>query len=522
MSITCTDTPIKNTGKFPKLLLDYISDFERFKELATTAPHAKEIAASAEQRNFDPAKRQVLQKVLQQQYSSLEVSSEVQSNIDLIGHEHTYTVTTGHQLNLLTGPLYTIFKAAATINLAKEVQSHLPEGQHCIPIFWLASEDHDFAEIASVRIFGKTYTWETDQTGACGAFSTQDLSPVLDNIPDLPAWVKECYTQSDNLAQATQKLLNHLFGRYGLLVLDPADAELKKLAAPLFQKEIEQDFIHPAIEAQTEKLKSLGYAPQIETRPLNLFLLDKGYRGRLQWQEDGTAKAAQDYGTFTKEELLHLVANEPEKLSPNVASRPLYQEYILPNLAYVGGPAELAYWLQLGQAFQQAGIPLPSLVPRAFGQIVPSQVAKKIHRLGFKLEQLFQAEQDLKAEYLAMHEDGIPDYEPAIHKLEEAYDLLKKLAKEADPSLEAWVAAEHAKALKSLENATKRITKAVETKHAQGWNQLLGLKDKILPDGTLQERKENIFCFSINHPEMLEQVVNKLRSDFHFKTLIMD
>ncbi|MCU0367575.1 MAG: bacillithiol biosynthesis cysteine-adding enzyme BshC, partial [Cyclobacteriaceae bacterium] len=347
----------EETHSFSSFFIDYIQQkdvlkkfYSRFPVVANFAEQIKE-----KQQSFPSQNRIILTSTLQTQYQKISQHEAVKNNLKLLEHENTFTITTGHQLNLFTGPLYFIFKIVTVINACKELKKHYPHFNF-VPVYWMASEDHDYDEIKYFRLYGKKYTWETDQQGAVGRFNPQTIKKLIDEVPGEISAFKNAYLNHNTLSDAVRYYVNELFGAEGLIVVDADDRNLKKLLSPVMRDDLFNHTTKQLVDTQNQQLESLGYHTQVFARDINFFYLDKNLRSRLELKGD-RFKVVDTAIEFSKEEIEKIIEQEPEKLSPNVVLRPLYQEIILPNLAYTGGPAELVYWLQFKGVFDHFNVP---------------------------------------------------------------------------------------------------------------------------------------------------------------------
>lgn len=464
--------------------------------------------------------REDLVKVLKRQYGSL-ASETAMNNIQQLASNTTYTVTTGHQLNLATGPLYTIFKAISVINLAKALTKKHKD-YHIVPVFWLASEDHDIEEVNHFNLFGKTYHWDTKQIGPVGPMKTKGIKEMLSALPEEISLLNECYAEK-TMVDATRKLLHHFFGHEGLVVLDADAPELKKHFQPIVRKELDEEFSSMAVNKANEELRKQGYKIQVNPRDINLFYIENGLRGRI------VRKGKEDFmveGTkwpFSKKEMDDLVEKKPEAFSPNVLLRPVYQQLILPNIAYVGGPAEIAYWLQLPGLFKDINTYFPALVPRHFGMILNGGNLKKYKKLNLKPGDLFLRPDLLKNELLDRLAEETLNFEEEQQYINKAFDIIQRKVQQADPSLKGFVEGENKKSLKQLENIERRIRKAEEQQHLTKVKQAENLKEKLFPEGTPQERYDNIFTFYINDKDIINKLIGVFEPlDYHYYILADD
>ena len=298
-------------------------------------------------------------------------------NIQSLSESNTFTVTTGHQLNIFTGPIYFLFKLVTTINLSKKLKEYYPDF-HFIPVYWMASEDHDFEEISYFNMFGEKYQWATGQTGAVGRFDPSSLADVLYQIDENVELFEKAYGRFHTLAGSVRFYVNELFGSEGLVVVDGDDSELKAQFATVTKDDILNQNAHQRVNETNKQLINLGYKLQASSRPINFFYLDD-FRRRIICEGENF-KVLGSKIKFSKQEILSEIEHYPERFSPNVIMRPLYQEMILPNLAYLGGPAEIIYWLQLKGVFDYYKIEFPIIMPRNFGMIIHQKIAKKINQ----------------------------------------------------------------------------------------------------------------------------------------------
>lgn len=510
MEVSCID--FEKTGQFSRLFLDYINQKDSLKDFYTAFPSLENMEALSE--NYTLVNREVLVRSLENQYKGFSVSEATSQNIGLLKSENTFTVTTGHQLNLASGPLFFVFKIITTINLAKELKAKYPN-KNFVPVFWMASEDHDFEEINHFYLFGKKYEWNSTQTGAVGRFSTQGVSEVLSQLPESIELLNKAYSQP-TLSEATRYLVNELFGEQGLIILDADDVDLKKEFSPIAEKELFDRKSEKAVVTTSEKLEALDYKAQVHPREINLFYLIDDLRERIIF-EDGAFKVNNRTITFSEAEMKAELKNHPERFSPNVILRPVYQQQILPNLAYIGGPGELAYWFQLKGVFELYNIPFPIIMPRNFGLLLDQNTQHKIEKTGLSEVDLFKPYDVLKAAYLLEHSQTEPSISEEVEGMKTVFEKVIKKATAVDGSLNGAMQAEWQRLEKQFDSIEKRIKKAEERKHETALKQLESLKEKLFPNSGLQERHENIFSFLVNEPDLLRSLTTALSPlDFRF------
>jgi bacillithiol biosynthesis cysteine-adding enzyme BshC len=518
-----THVPLADTGFFSDTFNAYLQQQASLQPFYGRFPSIQNFKEQIEekQKTFPRENRALLTEVLKKQYAGLQISDKTKVNLAGLADENTFTITTGHQLNIFTGPLYFIYKIVTVINAAKALQAQYPEYRF-VPVYWMASEDHDFDEIKYFSLFGKKYVWETDQQGAVGRFQTSGIEAILAELPEKVELFEKAYTQSSNLADAVRAYVNDLFGSYGLVVVDGDTPELKKLLVPIVQDDLLKNTSHQLVVQTNSKLSEAGHKPQIHAREINFFYLANSLRERIVFEDD-KYKVLNTELAFNKEELNTLLQEHPERFSPNVVLRPVYQELILPNLAYCGGPAEIVYWLQLKEVFNQYQLPFPVLLPRNFAMVVNKTNHEKATKLELSLTDLLKSELVLKEELLSKLSGGKWMIEEEKQQVTDLFQQLKAKALELDKTLEGMIGAEEAKTLKGLENIEKRLKKAEEQKLETALNRIYALKEKLFPNGSLQERVDNFLNFYLNHPEFVKQLVDVLNPfEFSFNILALD
>ncbi|MCY7352955.1 MAG: bacillithiol biosynthesis cysteine-adding enzyme BshC [Cytophagaceae bacterium] len=492
--------PFDATRQFSKLFLDYIAQKPDLKPFYDGFPDLEGFRHRLSLKTFDAAKRRTLVDVLQRQYAGLPNPPDFQVLLD----EKTFTVTTGHQLNLCTGPLYVAYKLLTVNNLAKKLAAHFPDYRF-VPVYWMASEDHDFAEINHVSLSGKTYTWETEQTGAVGRMTTQELGELFAVIPEKLEVFERCYAQQPTLASAVRAYLHELFGAEGLVCLDADDRDLKAQFADVMRDDVRYHNTYRLVGETTKRLESLGYKSQITPREINFFYLANGLRERLIPTHDGYEVL--DTGLrFLPEELDELIADEPEHLSPNVILRPLYQEVILPNLAYIGGPSEVPYWLQLKGVFDYYQVPFPLLMPRNFALVLNPSTARRVQNLNLSAEDLFKEEAALRKSFVKRHAEHDLEVDGETARFDQLFTHLYNKAIAIDPTLGGAVRADRQRLFNRLEWLEKRLIRAEARQQEIGLRHLAELKAHLFPDGSAQERVENLMNFLLPYPDFLQKM----------------
>lgn len=516
----CKKIGLKETRRFSKLFLDYIAQSNAdLKDFYNQYPNIENFEKQIGEKYFSAKQRRLLVEVLDRQYKDIEISDRVKTNIRLLEESNTYTVTTGHQLNIFTGPLYFIFKIATVVKTCQVLAERYTD-YNFVPVYWMASEDHDFDEIDHFFSEGKRYQWKTDQKGAVGRFDTSDISELIDSIPGLPDFFKDAYLKNKTLAEAGREYVNYLFGEYGCVVVDADNAQLKKSFASVIKDDVINHSAKALVEEATIAIESLGYKTQVHARDINFFYLKDDVRERLEKSGAKYEVLETDY-RFTYEQLLEEIENHTERFSPNVILRPLYQEWILPNLAYVGGPSEVAYWFQLKKVFDHYKCAFPILMPRNFGVIVNGPLQRKAAKTNLDWVEFFKEQSELERQVALNHSTEEVLMNGKMEELEKLFLEVKKQAAAIDQTLVPHVEAKLAKTINTLEVIEKKFVRAEKKKQADKIRQVEEVLHKLFPGGTLQERKENFLPFFLDNPNLISDLIECFEPlDFQFHILL--
>ena len=513
-----THIPFKKTGFFSKTMIDYLEKSAKLTPFYNNFPSLEgfEKQLKTKKDSFSIKKRKTLVAVLEKQYSKVLTTVNTAENIANLALENTFTVTTGHQLNLFTGPLYFLYKILSAINLCEELKAKYPK-ENFVPIYWMATEDHDFDEINYFNFKGKKVQWNSDQTGGVGRFSTEGLAEVLDvfsnnlgtskNAEYLKELFKEGYVKHDNLADATRYIANELFGAYGLVIIDADQEPLKREFIPFIKEELKNQISYKKV---TETIEELGkdYKIQVNPREINLFYLTDKIRERIIF-EKGVYKVNDTNISWNLDKLLEEVDKNPERFSPNVIMRPLYQEVILPNLCYLGGGGELAYWLQLKSYFEAVEVPFPILLLRNSVQIISEKQARKLDKLDISLEAIFLKQNKLlENKVLEIAEEKI-DFTRQKEFLQQQFVTLKAFAAKTDASFVGAVNAQEKKQVKGLENLENRWLRAEKRRCKDFVDRIVLLQNEILPNESLEERQRNFSEYYLEHGSILIKELKK-------------
>lgn len=501
----------KDTQSFSSTLLAYLDNDPALAAFAGNRPTIEGFAQQLETK-AGKTDRDTLVQVLQQQYGSLlEQRPAVAANISALADERTFTVTTGHQLNVFTGPLYFIFKIVTAIRLAADLKKAFPE-YNFVPVYWMATEDHDFAEINHTRLHGKKITWDIPAAGATGRMKTDSIAGTVheyqrtlglsENSSRLSELVRKAYLEHDNLADATRSLVDGLFGNHGLVIIDADNPRFKQRFASIIEQDIVGEHSWKAIKKTSEDLHRAGFGTQVHAREINFFYLTDTFRERIVANNGRFEVLNQDI-SFSADELKAEIQQHPERFSPNVVMRPLYQEVILPNLAYIGGGAEVAYWLQLKSVFDHYQVDYPILVPRNSAMITDDNMSVKVLRLDLTFRSVFKNTEVLKKEYVRRQTKHRLTLNDEWMELNAIFSKLRLRAHKIDPSLGPSTDAVKARLKKAIKNLEKKLLRADKRNHEDALIQIDRIKEKLFPGGALQERSENMGPLYVRYGDKL-------------------
>ncbi len=531
--MNATYTDYKTTGSFSPTVIKYLENDPELKPFYSFRPDFDGFRELLQHKK-NTCKRSILVEVLQDQYEKLlvkEVSEQTKINLDLLQQENTFTVTTGHQLNIFAGPLYFIFKIVTAIKLAKDLKAEFPD-KNFVPVYWMASEDHDFAEINHTRIGGKKVQWNEEVSGATGRVLTKGIRQALNqykgvlgienHAEKLAKLVETAYTKFENLADATRYLVDALFSQFGLVILDADDARLKQEFAPIIEQDIINQNSFKNISATNEDLQKLGVHIQVNPREINFFYLLKEVRERIVFEEN-QYKVLNTEIAFSEEELKTEIAVHPERFSPNVVMRPLYQEVILPNLAYIGGGAEVVYWLELKANFDFYQVDFPILILRNSGLLVSKRTVEKAEKMDLNLPDFFQDTNTLKTNWIKENSQNQIQLKQEWQELSQVFDRMKLQNRKIDPTLGPSTEAIQKRLEHAVFNLEKKLLKAEKRNYETRLNQIDQVKAEIFPGGSLQERNENFGLFYVKYgSKFIEELVEYFTPlDFKF-TILME
>ena len=378
--------PYHQTNSFGKIALDYLNGSEKLRPFYSSLPTQQGIKETIEKKKQQPVNRSALVEVLRQQYQNVEASETVKGNIERLAEDNTFTVCTAHQPNLFTGPLYFVYKVLHTIKLAAFLKDQLPQ-YHFVPVYYMGCEDADFAELNHTYVDGRKIEWKKEQKGAVGRMTVEKtLRQLINELEgqlsgeafgrDVVDLLRRCYADGKRIQDATFELVNELYGQWGLVVLIPDTPNLKKQMIGVFENDLFHNRSSQIVEKTSEKLGA-NYNVQASPREINLFYLKDDIRERIE-ERDGRFFILNTSLSFSQDEIKKELEDHPERFSPNVILRGLFQETVLPNIAFIGGSGEMAYWLQLKDLFEYYKVVYPVFVSDGtsnVNMIVPATAA---------------------------------------------------------------------------------------------------------------------------------------------------
>ncbi len=520
--------PFEETNGFEKLIIDYLNDSKFLLQFYQFDDTLQGIQSRIETYQNNRLNRENLKEVLLKQYISYgidEIPQKVHKNILSLVHPDTFTVTSGHQLNIFSGPLYVIYKLISTINLAEKLNTHFPD-KHFVPVYWMATEDHDINEITSINLFGKNYKWESQWKGIAGKMPLNGIEAVISELKlifgnsvfgdELISIMTTSYLDSTLLSEATRKWINKLLGKSGLVVIDGNDASFKKTIHDILSDELINKTSSTIINKTTQNLGK-KYQSQANPREINLFYIGDDFRERLVIENDGIKVLNTDI-FFSMDRIKEELISNPEKFSPNVVLRPLYQESILPNVVFVGGPSEISYWLELKDLFEYHNVPLPVLFLRCSSMILDKNMLNKLDKLSIKEKDTFLTVDELIKTFIHTKEKDQPTFHNVIKVISDEFIRLSNSVSTVDPTLRAAVESESIKVLASLHLLEDKIMRSLKKKNETEINQIRKIKGKLFPSGKFQEREDSMISFYLNWGsefiESLKKNLDPLQKEF--------
>ncbi len=522
MPVTASYIAHAVTKRFSSLVTDYLENPRAFSDFVAHPPDYEGIRHAIADRNRFPTDREGLYQELLRQYGSLKLPEPVRQNLEKLRQANCYTICTAHQPALFTGALYFVYKIIHAARLADDLKTRFPDADF-VPVFYIGSEDNDLEELGHFQLGSEAFQWDGGgQQGAVGRMGTDSLQSMLKTVlnrigPPGPAadrlaeLLQTAYAPGQTIAAATRKLVTGLLGDYGIIVIDGDSPALKQKMIPVFADDLLEHKPYALVTAQSERLRE-RYPVQAYPRPVNLFYLDQNIRNRIEQTGPDTWQVVGTDLHWSREQLRDQLAQHPEAFSPNVVLRGLYQETILPNVAFIGGGAEVAYWMQLKPLFEAYRVPYPVLVVRQSIQWIPEQAESLLKTTGLSLNQLFDDPQALLTAYA--QQQAPQPFEIDVLKAQVAARLkpLFQLAADTDGSLEAYGAAQQHRIERLIDATGTKILQAEKRKHQVWYQRVLRLQQLLWLHKGLQERKLTFLDFyPVMGPTFLQAIYDHTR-----------
>jgi bacillithiol biosynthesis cysteine-adding enzyme BshC len=534
--------PFERVPGQSRIFLEYLKDPTRLRRFYPEAVRFHYELAERRTRVLDNYKtdRAALCDALAEMNAAWGAGRETLENVRRLRSNESVAVVTGQQVGLFTGPLYTLYKALSAVKLAACLTAR---GTDAVPVFWMASEDHDWEEVreaqllacdgrlASVSIpdalhregeqVGEVALDETVEDAAKRLF---DLLPSSEFLPDVERLVRDSYHAGRTLAEGFARMLSALTSKYGLVLLDPTDARIKRLAAPLYSEAARRGAeIAAATDARSRELEAEGYHAQVHTSTdaFPLFLIDDGARRALTRTGDGKYRAKGTEHEWTAEELAALAYVEPERFSPNVTLRAVVQDYLLPTVAYFGGAAEVAYFAQTAESYRVLGRPATPILHRASLTVVERRTARTLARYGLKLEDFFEWLDAVIARVVEQHlgRDVAGAFDETDAKVDSALDSLDAALRDFDPTLAEALKGGRRKVRHQLDGLRARFHRAQIQRDRAALRQLERAATALYPERALQERHVNVTSLLARHGlyavEWIHDAIDLSTNDHH-------
>lgn len=498
---------LKSLGILNPLITDYLAHKPSLQRLFTHAPQQESLNAAIHAKQAF-SNRNALVQALQSQYKNLTLSSATKANLESLADEHTFTICTAHQLCLFTGPSYFIYKILSAVKLSKMLKEEYPKNNF-VPVYWMGSEDHDFEEIRAAHVYGKSITWQNDESGAVGKHSLAGIKESIAELSELLGQqakaqkfihkLESFFSGNITYGQAFQAWIMDLFSDFGLIVLDQDDTTLKRCFSSIMKDEILNSSVQASLKSNEDFLAT-NYHVQASSRAINLFYLKDGIRARIEKEGEEYTVVNTDI-RFSRDSILNELNEHPERFSPNVFLRPLYQESVLPNIAFVGGPGEVAYWLQLKDVFDYHQVKQPLILLRDMAVVMSQNHLAKLEDWNISIEDLFTHYDEIAKEFVANESSNDLSLSDQTEAIKKVFEDIKTKALEIDKNMGRSVEAEQQKVFNSISNLENKLIRAEKRNFEQQLKQLENIQSKLLPNDTLQERHDNFIPLYLKHQE---------------------
>ena len=517
------------------LFLDYLYEFENVADFyaydfRNRDNYLKIFKNISEKRSYSSTD---ISQIIANQYSNLNKSAITEKNINKLSDKKTLAIVTGQQLGILGGPLYTFYKIITAIKLSRFLSERYDD-YNFVPIFWLEGDDHDFNEVRAIKIIDegnsllnigyKEEIEEDDAKQSVGHIkfdsTIQDFFDNLGkNLKDTEFKVqllnelKDFYSEGKSFKEAFKDLIFKYFDEYGLIIFDPQEIEVKRLLKPIFKKEITDFRLH------TEKLVHLSatleelYHAQVKVKPVNLFLTYDGGRHSIE-PVDNEFRLRRKRKSFTYDQLVELLENEPEKFSPNVLLRPICQDFLLPTAFYIGGPSEISYFAQIKPLYEFYDIVQPIIYPRSSATILESTIENVLEKHSVQINDIFIDVENIKKKIINSVAESSIDamFDGLTNQVESAFDQLKEKLIDLDKTIADSSNRYRDKIFSSINELKSKAEKAQQKKYEVTLRQIDRAAINLFPNSNLQERELN-FVYYVNKygDEFIKKIFDELQ-----------
>lgn len=517
----------------------YLNDFDKVRDFYRY-DFRSDWDSAIQKRKSQKFAREKISEILTQQNNKWNAPTASLENISKLKSENSFVIITGQQAGIFGGPLYTIYKIMTTIKLAGQLSREHPDSNF-IPCFWMEVDDHDFQEINHIQFFNKNNGLRRLELQENSSDSGKPIYRRQSN-PDIAGWqsiIKDEFHETEfldnvlemfftkyqprsNYADAFAGLILELSGQYGLVVLNPTAPEFKQLGMTLFRQAINSSKeIQQQLNQRNKALDRINLPQQIHFQPqqtLFFYVDDNDRRVRMDFDDAGNfiLKKSDSDEKIAQNKLIELAEEKPQRISPNVALRPLFQDYVLPTIGYVAGPAEVAYFAQISALYSLFDQTMPIIYPRHRLTLVESKIQRLAEKLDVQLAELFRQRSGYLEFYIQQkqNESTFAQIESIRSELSEKLHQLEKIVEEADPTLINAIQKTEQKMQSSIEQITGKITNSMKQKEATQIDQLKRTLLFLFPEDNYQEREINIIYFLIKYgPDFIKSLYENLPPD---------
>ena len=516
------------------LFLDYLYEFDNVADFYTNDFRNKENylklfkSITENNRNLSP-----ISEIVSKQYSQLNPSELTFKNIEKLSDNKTLAIVTGQQLGILGGPLYTFYKIITAIKLSKFLSERYDDFNF-VPVFWLEADDHDFNEVRTIKTIDEGnslvtigYKEEIEEDDLKQSVGLINLDSSINNFfeklssglketefkPVMIEQLKDFYKEGKSFKEAFRDLVFSYFDQYGLIIFDPQDNEVKKMLRPVFKKEITNFRIHTEQLVQVSATLEELYHAQVKVKPVNLFLrVDEG-RYSIEPVEN-EYRLRRKRKSFTQEQLLELLENEPDKFSPNVLLRPICQDYLFPTAFYIAGPGEISYFAQIKPLYELYDIVQPIIFPRSSLTILENSIANSLEKYSVDLNDIFIDVENVKKNIINSVEESSIDemFDGILNQIEATFDQLKEKLLDLDKTIADSSNRYRDKILGTVSELKSKAEKAQQKKYEVTLRQIDRAAVHLFPNSNLQEREINFVYFANKYGEdFLKKIFEELQ-----------